>query len=335
MNTPSVNALDFGQYTGLRAAAQQNDPAALRKTAQQFEALFTQMMLKSMREGLPGDSTLGSQGDFYTSLYDQQLSTTLASGKGLGLADMLLRQLAPAAAAPAGGASSLTPAHTHARAEPTSASAALSAITRATPAGTAGAATVTTATAEAGSGSDPGSDPDPGSADADWNPGDVRGFLDAIRPYAQRAAEKLGVPLRAVMAHAALETGWGRHVTRDADGRPSLNLFGIKTGAQWDGASVQASTQEFRDGAFGRETADFRAYGSLAASFDDYANFLGGQRRYAAVAGAGSVRDFASGLQKAGYATDPDYAHKLMRVARSATLDEALAGPAAPVRVSA
>lgn len=202
MSAQPVNALDFSQYAGLRAAAKQNDPAALKQAAQQFEALFTQMMLKSMRDALPGDSTLGAQGDFYTSLYDQQLSTTLASGKGMGLADLLVKQLAQSSNAAGAASASVNSASSIAAYSKTAKRAAID---------------------------------EPGEVGAsEWTPGDADSFLDAIRPHAEKAAQALGVPTRAIMAQAVLETGWGRRIPRDTDaGRRSICSASkpVRTGA--------------------------------------------------------------------------------------------------------
>lgn len=299
MSAQPVNALDFSQYAGMRAAAKQNDPAALKQAAQQFEALFTQMMLKSMRDALPGDSTLGSQGDFYTSLYDQQLSTTLASGKGMGLADLLVKQLAQSSSAPGAALASVNSA---------SSIAAYSKTTEASETRDVGA--------------------------SEWTPGDADGFLDAIRPHAEKAAQALGVPTRAIMAQAVLETGWGRRIPRDTDGRPTLNLFGIKAGGGWSGKTVEAGTQEYVDGEFRNEAASFRAYGSLSETFDDYVRFLSRNPRYVEALRHDSVGGFAQGLQKAGYATDPAYARKIVDVANSRDMSAALTRGGVPRRYS-
>jgi flagellar protein FlgJ len=286
-----LNALDLGQLQSLRTAVRADDSTALKKSAQQFEALFTQMMLKSMRDALPGDSSLGEQGDFYQGMYDQQLSLTLSSGKGLGLADMLVQQLTQSRAASAAAATATT----------TSASAALTTTS-------AKSASATTAA----------------SNDSDWTSTDAQGFIDKIRPYAEKAAQALGVPARAIMAQVALETGWGKHVARDADGNASYNLFGIKASKSWDGDSVQTATQEFSNGAMNTEQASFRSYDSIESSFNDYVNFLKDNPRYLNALRADSVQGFAQGLQKAGYATDPGYAGKIVDVANSPNMSAAL-----------
>lgn len=292
----ATSALDFSQYAGLRAGAQQNDPATIKKVAQQFESLFTQMLLKSMRATKFGDDMTGTQGDFYKDMFDQQLATHLStSGKGLGLSDVLVRQLGgiaqtaatTAASAATGGLSNV-------------------AISAATAAYRAVAGSSDNANVEATASADGGS----------WLPKNAQEFIDAVKPHAEKAAAALGVSAKAIIAQAALETGWGQHMGRNPDGSSSFNLFGIK--ASGNTPSVTQSTTEYVDGKPQTEQADFRSYGSIGQAFDDYVQFLKGNPRYAQALRAGTdVHGFAHGLQQAGYATDPAYAQKLVRVAAS------------------
>jgi len=257
---------DFNHFAGLRAAADNRDPAALREVASQFEALFLQTMLKSMREASLGDPLFGNsdQHEMYQGMMDQQLALDMASGKGIGLADMLVRQL--------GGedASKLT------RTAPVKASPA-------------------------------------------WS--DPKEFARDVWPHAERAGRKLGVAPEAIVAQAALETGWGKHVMPDKDGGSSFNLFGIKASGGWSGEQVSKQTLEFEDGVPRRQTAKFRAYTDVAGTFDDYTRFLSDNPRYSNVRGHGNdVSGFASALQASGYATDPHYADKITRVLESPTM---------------
>jgi flagellar protein FlgJ len=288
--TPAIT--DFHQFGALRAAADRNDPKALRAAAQQFEALLTETLLKSAHATQFGDDLTGEQGGFYQDLYDQQLAMHLASsGHGLGIADMLVRQLGGAATAGNG--------------------------TKPTQVSTAAAYGSTQAvTPSAVSAAD-------NSAMADA-PKSIDEFVSAVQPHAEKAAADLGVPVRALIAQAALETGWGKHVSKQADGS-GYNMFGIKAGASWQGPSATVATREFADGGWSKESARFRSYGSMAASFNDYVQFLKNNPRYADALRAGDVHGFAQGLQKAGYATDPQYAEKLVRVAYSPELNGALA----------
>jgi flagellar protein FlgJ len=136
-------------------------------------------------------------------------------------------------------------------------------------------------------------------------------------PHAQKAAAALGVDPASLVAQAALETGWGKSVPCAADGSCSFNLFGIKAGTSWSGATVNVPTLEFEDGVAVRKVDRFRAYGSIGDSFMDYARLIANSPRYAGALGTGGdVAGFASALQAGGYATDPEYASKIEAVAR-------------------
>jgi flagellar protein FlgJ len=141
-------------------------------------------------------------------------------------------------------------------------------------------------------------------------------FIKQMLPHAEAAARELGVDPHALLAQAALETGWGKSVPCNSAGDCSFNLFGIKAGAQWPGASVNVPTLEFEEGVAVRKVERFRAYESPADSFRDYAKLIGKNARYENAVGTGdNVAAFASALQKGGYATDPNYARKLVAVA--------------------
>ncbi len=148
------------------------------------------------------------------------------------------------------------------------------------------------------------------------SPGD---FVSRLMPDASRAAEKLGIKPELLVAQAALETGWGERVIKRTDGSSSFNLFGIKASRNWEGDSVRVSTLEYRDGVMQKEKADFRAYGSFRESFDDYVDFVTGDRRYSsAIDHHGSSEKYIEGLQQAGYATDPAYAAKVLDIMQRA-----------------
>jgi flagellar protein FlgJ len=246
-------------------------PEALRETARQFESLFTTMLLKSMRAASPGDPYGSDQQDFYQDMFDTQLATQLSKGKGLGLADMLVRQLMQGA----------------------------------------DAQELDIATVPGSGGGSSGS-----TAAAAWPPRNREEFVQAIRPAATAAARELGVDPEAVIAHAALETGWGRSMPTGADGQSSFNLFGIKAGSSWQGTVQASRTQEFTGNRVQQVSADFRAYASPEHSVRDYVDLLKSSPRYAGALGTGSdVEAFARGLARGGYATDPDYVTKLTAVA--------------------
>ena len=284
---PVNNASAYGDFAGLeklKAGARGNDPAAIRQVAQQFESLFARMMIKSMRDAIGKDPIFGSdQAQTYQGMYDDQLSLELTKGKGLGLADMLVRQLQKSGAA-SGGAASGTAAG-------------------AMRSGAAGA----TGTA---AGAAPAAGPTPATA------AQRAGFISQVWPEAQQAAQQLGVHPLGLVAQAALESNWGQSVPKSGSGESSHNLFGIKAGGGWSGASVTAHTQEFTAGTAASTSAAFRAYGSTGDSFQDYVALLRTNPRFSAALGSGaSVPAFAGALQRAGYATDPDYAHKVTAVA--------------------
>lgn len=284
---PTPTVTDLGAFAALKASARANDPAAVRKAAQQFEALFTQQLLKSARAASLGDDVLGGgqQTEFYQDMFDQQMSLHLSSGKGMGLADVLVKQMAG------------TGATTSAAAE------------------SAGYRPVTSLARELIS------TPRREAATVAPVAKDAASFIDQIRPHAERAAAQLGVPAEAIMAQAALETGWGRHVPADTDGKPSFNLFGIKADAGWNGARLEKTTHELLGGRMQKVSAAFRSYDSVGEAFDDYANFLQSNRRYANVLrNGGDGAGFAQGLQDAGYATDPAYADKLLKLIGNPTI---------------
>jgi len=137
-------------------------------------------------------------------------------------------------------------------------------------------------------------------------------FVENLWPHAQQAAEKLGVNPKAILAQAALETGWGKYPIAKENGAASFNLFGIKADGRWSGDRAVVNTLEFRDGVAKREKAAFRAYDSFGQSFDDYANFLSSSERYKdALQSGDDASMFAASLQKGGYATDPKYSEKI------------------------
>jgi flagellar protein FlgJ len=143
----------------------------------------------------------------------------------------------------------------------------------------------------------------------------VRAFQDKLADAAEEAEQATGVPAKFMLGQAALETGWGKRVIRNTDGSSSNNLFGIKAGPGWKGKVATAVTTEFVNGKPHARVEKFRAYESHAAAFKDYANMLGSNPRYAKVLQhGGDASAFAHGLQRAGYATDPQYAAKLSSI---------------------
>ncbi len=296
---------DLSGFSALRQQAQTDSKAALPVVAKQFESIFTQMVLKSMREANYGDKLFDSQaGDAWQGLFDQQLSVSLSSkGHGLGIADMLVRQLGGHVAGTAAGVSG----------QPVAAGDSGQPVADSQDNWKKRLGTVVDAVSSAS------------ESVSRWVPGDPADFVRQLAPYAKKAAEKLGVSLRAVLAQAALETQWGKHMPTHADGSSSNNLFGIKAGSSWDGGRVNVPTLEFEDGVAVRRHAHFRAYESPQQSFDDYARLIGDNPRYAAALGKGDdVLGFARGLISGSYATDPAYASKIAAIANSPAMRQAL-----------
>jgi flagellar protein FlgJ len=261
---------DFNGLEGLKSGAKADDPKAIRAAAQQFESLFTNMMLKSMREAKLGNGLGDSQeSDLYQDMYDQQIALKMSQGKGLGLADMLVQQLTRNRAAKAAQAA----------------------------------------------GTSTGSTDSPAAASAPPSTGDRISFVKSIEPYATAAAAQLGVAPDTLIAQAALETGWGQHVPASG-GASSSNLFGIKSGAGWQGDSVNSLTTEVVNGQAARLPQSFRSYSSVQQGVNDYVTLLQHNSRYSHALGTGAdVGAFAQGLARGGYATDPDYAQKLQATA--------------------
>jgi flagellar protein FlgJ len=296
--------------------------ARVEKAAHELEAQFAQMLIKSMRSASFGNPLMG-ENSTYRDMYDQQLSRELTKGRGLGLAPIIMRQLeGRTAAAPA--ADGMAPA-SFALPSPTASLPLLPSMPGASlPLAPSTSGVSMPALPAIDAPVAPAADATACPPDAPLDCSSPEAFVRSIWPHAQKTAAELGVPAKALVAQAALETGWGRRLA-GSEGASSQNLFGIKAGSRWSGQRMSANTHEFVDGVRRTERADFRAYASPADSFADYARVIGNPR-YAAARGAGDdVHGFASALQQAGYATDPSYAAKITAIADGATLNRALA----------
>ncbi|MBK9364190.1 MAG: flagellar assembly peptidoglycan hydrolase FlgJ [Rubrivivax sp.] len=267
---------DARSLDALRGAAARDPKAAVREAAKQFESLFMQELMKSMRSTTLASGMLDNEGSkLGTEMLDTQLSGSLSGMKG-GLSEAIMRQLerqmglspGPIPAAPSRASANATPQPIDRLDKPTRI-------------------------------------PEKGAA----------GFVQQHTAAAAKAEAATGIPAAFMLAQAAHETGWGRKEIRHADGTPANNLFGIKAGANWKGPVAEITTTEYIGGVARKVTARFRAYASHEESFADYAKLMKESPRYAPVlARAGDASAFAHGLQKAGYATDPAYGEKLSRV---------------------
>ncbi len=306
------------------------DNARIHEVAKKLEGQFAQMMIKCMREAGFGDSLFPGENQMFRDMYDQQIAKTMSEGRGLGLAPMIARQL--------GATDTNTPA--------VPASTALSAYKRLLP----GRESDSMLDAIAGRGigtsardttSSPGTitldtitvRPDTACDDVEqvasadpskYARNTPERFVAEIWDYAKQAAKELGVDPRALVAQAALETGWGKRQIKTGDGGSANNLFGIKA-TGWKGERASTATHEYSNGVKRTETADFRAYASPADSFADYVRLLKNNPRYQQALAAGNdITGFARGLQRAGYATDPTYANKIASIANGPTLGKVL-----------
>lgn len=311
-------AYDGRSLDVLRHASPQ-DREAIRQVAQQFEALFMRQLLKGMRDAVPKSGMFdGAGSDTFTSMLDTQLST-VAAGQGNGLAAMIERQLLGGAGEGARPAS-VVGAWSPREGEPFMPKPS--------------AAEVTLSSYSEGLGQGEQSDPSRrgGDARSGWldaaasSPSGGRvvvgqglaalgpvqaAFVQKMWPHALKAQKQTGLPAAWVVGQAALESGWGQRDIRDAQGNPSHNLFGIKAGKGWTGRTVAAMTTEYVDGVARKSVELFRRYESYAEAFADWATLMAANPRYRQVVQAGSAREFAEGLEKGGYATDPAYGTKL------------------------
>jgi flagellar protein FlgJ len=340
-------ALDAQSLEGLKRSARERPEIAAKTVAKQFDAMFIHQMLKQMRESMPQGGMLdSSQGRLYTSMFDQQVSQSMAT-RGVGVADTLLRHLqrtgkthntstsavsGPAPLQPA----ELVPLPLSAARELSSSSASQAVAARQVRYVDAhGAATtprpgledrVRTALEalrqQAAGESVPRMERE--SAVAETEParrqGRVAQFFDRLEKHATEASRVTGIPAKFILGQAALESGWGRREIRTENGAPSHNLFGIKATGGWKGAVAEVTTTEYIDGVAQKVKEKFRVYSSYAEAFTDYARLLTENPRYAnVVSNAADLKSFAQGLQRAGYATDPNYATKIMQIVRRMT----------------
>lgn len=304
MNTNPLekqNFFDLGDLNALRQDAlksggdQQASNKALKKAAEQFESIFTQMLMKSMRKANEAmedkNSPFNSSGvKFFQEMHDQQLSLELSKKGSLGLADLIVKQLSPNvdgykpssvlrndAQLPMQKASS----------EP------LSEFIRRQP--------------------EPVAQADKLEEQPSFDT--PESFISAMWDHAKTAAQKIGLNPAVMIAQAALETGWGKHVIAKQDGASSFNLFNIKADRAWQGEHAKKMTLEFEKGLPVQKQASFRAYESIKDSINDYVDFLQSNPRYSqALNNTDKPEKYLEELQQAGYATDPKYAEKIKNV---------------------
>jgi len=290
INASQQNYLDFDALTQLKTKAKKDAKSTLKEVASEFETIFVKMMMKSMRSASFGDELFDSESaKFYRDMYDDQLSLDLSKNGGIGLADVLVRQLERYVP-------DQTPEHSE---DNTSES---------------NKAIDTTAV----------------RADEKPNPeqnlfSSPKDFVHKLWPLAQDAAKELGTSPKVIIAQAALETGWGKHIIRNSDGSSSNNFFNIKADHRWDGKYSTIDSVEYIGNIPRRETADFRSYQSMEESFKDYVSFLKSNSRYEKALDVEKRESrYIEEIHAAGYATDPNYVKKIDRIINDKPLAEAM-----------
>lgn len=287
------NYQDVAGLDNLRKEAQTDEKAALDKVAKQFEGIFMKMLLKSMREAnkaFESESPFNSQGtETYRNMHDDQMAVELSENGSLGLADLIVQQLSPQT-------SGITP----------------SSLLRD------GKMPMTYHESANEIKQPSGVNVDnKNNKPAFDSPSD---FVEKMMPYAQQTAKILGISPQTLIAQAALETGWGQKIVGNTNDKSSFNVFNIKADKRWDGETAQVSTIEYREGVALKEKASFRSYQSFKDSFEDFGNFITNSPRYdKALEKASNPASFLQELQQAGYATDPNYAVKIMSVLKQVT----------------
>lgn len=328
---------DLNGLANLKNEARKNSPAALKETAKQFEAIFLSNVLKGMRDAKLADGISDNdQSKFYKEMYDQQLAVHLSGKPGVGLADLIVKQLSHDDKKDnekmgledylnRSSGSNKTVSHTsHGVEKPGTAKDSnhwnqknteifRSYIKQMQP------------VKEIAENKLKNSDSRPIQSAED--------FVQKLYPYAEQAAKELGVSPKVLLAQAALETGWGRSVIKHSDGSSSFNLFNIKAGKSWQGEQARMSTLEYENGVARKERAGFRSYGSYQESFNDYVQFIKNNPRYQnALQHADNGERYLQELQRAGYATDPRYARKVMSIYQGDTLAQAETQPFAAMQ---
>ena len=305
------NFLELGGLDQLRSQAQKDEKGALKEVAKQFEGIFVQMLMKSMRDAnevFKSDSPFNTQYTaFYEQMRDQQLSIDLSDKGTLGIADLMVEQLSPETSKvkPAstlrndGQLFSGMPDHIKTHVEQNVAANKIENNHKLSTVDQVVSGKIT-------------------PTEAKQHFADKTDFINQLYPHAKKAAEKLGTDPNVLIAQSALETGWGQKVVRQSNGETSNNLFNIKATKGWEGTKARVSTLEFEQGIAVKQKADFRVYDDIKQSFDDFVDFLSSGERYQdALKTAKDPEQFIQGLQKAGYATDPNYAQKVMSVMKS------------------
>lgn len=332
---------DFNGLAKLKQGAREQSPGAVKEVAKQFESLFLNMVMKGMRQAKLGDGLLDSQqSEFYQDMYDQQMAVQLAGKQGIGLADVIAKQIGPKSSQQPDQQQGLQVSDYLNRAMGTSGKDVMPAIKPATkpvfsvqPLDDSGLNRLQhsleqlekTQLANQSRWQALESDERVSSTHQTRDvAGHKQAFMDNLLPHARQAASELGIDANLLLAQAALETGWGQSVIKQADGDSSFNLFNIKADKSWQGKQAKISALEYDGNVAKKTVSGFRAYDSYKESFDDYVAFIKSNPRYSeALKKAENPAHYIRELQLAGYATDPRYAEKVMSIYRSQSTGQA------------
>jgi flagellar protein FlgJ len=348
---------DFNGFAKLKGQARKESPEAVKEVAKQFESIFINNVLKSMREAKLADGAMDSdQSKFYNDMYDQQLAVHLSGSPGVGLADLIVKQLShdkpkngkqdtEDSLNRSVGLSRSDSEQTHAVSQQAStihtyAKEGVGGITE-------GQAKITPYIQDATARMQeveqrmerlPRSPLDkmtefpfdsamrPMSELKDDHALPIQSaeeFVKRLHPLAVQAARELGVEPKVILAQAALESGWGHSTIKNGNGDNTFNLFNIKADKSWQGKQAQVATLEFDQGVAKKVNAGFRSYDSFEESFRDYVDFIKSNPRYGdALKKVGNAEQYMRELQRAGYATDPKYADKVMSIYQGNTMAE-------------
>ncbi|GGY72428.1 peptidoglycan hydrolase FlgJ [Cellvibrio zantedeschiae] len=308
------NYFDQNSLNSVKLMGHRNDPAALKEISKKFEAMFVQQMLKSMRDAnavfADGDMFSSEEVKFHQDMMDQQMVLNLTSGEGIGLAKSMFAQMQKLYNKPVDLNVKSEPVNTLERSLKTT----FAPVVRTKP-------VAAVSELRAGNKSAVAQTPEE--------------FVERVKPYAEKAAAELNVGTDVLLAQAALETGWGKHLIHDTDGNNSFNIFNIKA-TGWQGKSVTVNTLENKQGIAQQERAAFRQYDDYEQSFADYVALIKNNPRYKEALSAGADSEsYAEALQKAGYATDPDYADKIKRLLNNDSIRSATDNSDAAINVIA
>jgi flagellar protein FlgJ len=343
---------DLNSLAKLKTEARKESPEALKETAKQFEAVFLNHVLKTMRETKLADGILDNdQSKFYGEMYDQQLASNLAGS--VGLADLIVKQMKHEDASEekpgkmnledylnrsstagrampsrhgevdsqAIGKADMNPTNSDPEPENEAFGDELAASSN-VPAPQSGSQTDFIAAVDAKIRAENGIQDSALKISSNLPINSAQDFVRHLHPIAEQAAKELGVEPKVLLAQAALETNWGRSLIKNRDGESTFNLFNIKAGKAWQGDKAQARTLEYEHGVGRKMQARFRSYESFEESFQDYVRLIKSNPRYGdALKQAGSPEHYLRGLQQAGYATDPKYAEKVIQIYRGNTIN--------------